>query len=114
MTLQEITKLMAILATEYENFQISEERIGLWNEIIGYANFQEGLRALKYFFTQALPFPPKIGEINQKILELRKEDRRKESYKELPEPEISPEQIEKNKKLLQELSATLASKKGIN
>ena len=72
----EITKLMAIIATEYpRNFEVSKERIKLWLMILGHAGLEEASRAVGVVLSEARPFPPQVGEINQAILQGRIEAR---------------------------------------
>jgi hypothetical protein len=114
MNAKEITKIMAIIATEYpRQFDITEERVKLWQAILAHAQYSEASFALATVLSEARPFPPAVGEINQAILSQRVDNRRRiaaTTQQALPEPPIPPE---KAKAMFKKLVEDLAAKKAM-
>lgn len=114
MTRNEVIKLLLIVSGTFQNYQSNETTVSSWHLILNGSTYEHGKLALIAYLKEGNAFAPQPGQIYQKILEVRKDERRKESLKELPAPEITPAQIEKNKQMLADLSNKLASKKAIN
>lgn len=119
MNIQEITRLMEVLGTEYpKNFEVTPERMKLWQAILEPVEYPEACAALVDLIREARPFPPVVGEIFQHVLINRRSAAQKiriqtAEKKALPPPELTPEQIEKNKSILAQLSKDLAAKKAM-
>lgn len=119
MNIQEITRLMEVLGTEYpKTFEVTPERMKLWQAILEPVEYHEACAALVDLLREARPFPPVVGEIYQHVNTTRRSRAKAAQIesietKALPPPEISPEQIEKNKKMLADLSKDLAAKKAM-
>lgn len=68
----EIYKLMAMVTAEFGNrFVVTTDKVELWIGILGHATFAECAKATAQILGSANQFPPTVGEINQKVLELR-------------------------------------------
>lgn len=119
MNIQEITRLMEVLGTEYpKNFEVTPERMKLWQAILEPVQYWEACEALVDLLREARPFPPVVGEIFQHVVSKRRSAAKAKQIetmekKALPPPELTPEQIEKNKAMLAQLSKDLAAKKAM-
>lgn len=77
MTEQQVKQIFAILRAEYgTRFTVTDDRSRLWQIILAHSDYQETQLAVAQLLSEARPFPPTIGEINQTILANRKTDRR--------------------------------------
>lgn len=77
MTETQVKQIFAILRAEYgTRFTVGDDRARLWQIILAHSDFQEVQLAVAQLLSEARPFPPSIGEINQTVLANRKMDRR--------------------------------------
>lgn len=94
MEIEEVSKIMAIIAKEYAPlFPVDEERMGLWCLTLQHATYEEAASAVKYFLAHGDEYPPRLPVFNKQILVMRYQElRRRELCKPaLPAPEPSPE-----------------------
>lgn len=108
MTKQEISKLMAIIALEFSGrFDVTEERVGLWQQTLGSVDYQTGLKAVVKSLRECGQFPPTVGTIYENILDVWDSERRAlERSKQmrplaLPQP-IDPDALEIGRKMLRD------------
>lgn len=68
----EITKLISIIATAYQNFQVTQLTTDLWQDIIGGMDYELAAKALRIYISQGKDFPPNPGHIKQIAISLTK------------------------------------------
>lgn len=114
MIIEDITKIMAIIATEYDPlFIVTEERIGIWHKVLGHATYGEALRAVEIYFSEDHDYPPRIGKLNRKIIAVRYQEKRRAELNRPALPEMSEEQRQKNKAFFKQVYEDLANKKAM-
>lgn len=113
MNKQELAKILLIVSGTYQNFQSNDMTLKTWEAVLGYVSFKHAQKALFNYIQEGYQFAPTPGQIFQAVLTIKKEERRKQSFKELPLPEITEEQKQKNLKMLADLSKDLAEKKAL-
>jgi hypothetical protein len=119
MTKDEMLKLMGLIAIEFgSRFEVSEERLMLWGEIIGGVDFPTAKKAVISVIGECSDFPPNVGKVREEISEIRLRQNRelKRIASEAPAPikPVDPIVLEKNKKMLRDFLEKTASKvKGI-
>jgi hypothetical protein len=75
MNVEQIKQLMVILKAEYgSKVDITEDRIGVWQVILGHCSYNEAQLAIARLLSEARPFPPSVGEINQEVIRARTGD----------------------------------------
>jgi hypothetical protein len=69
MNVEHIKQLMRLLHAEYgDKVKLHEGRLQVWQAILGHADYPEAELALASLMAEARPFPPSVGELNQRIL----------------------------------------------
>lgn len=75
MDVVQIKQLMMILRAEYGNkVDVTDDRICVWEVILGHASYNEAQLAIARLLSEARPFPPSVGEINQEVIRGRVSD----------------------------------------
>jgi hypothetical protein len=70
---EEMRKIFAILNAEFgHKVLLSEERLRIWQVILGHASYDEVMMAVVRLLGVAKQFPPTVGEVNQAVLEARR------------------------------------------
>lgn len=73
MDVEQIKQLMLILRAEYGNKVVcTEDRASVWQVVLAHASYNEAQLAIAKLLSEARPFPPSIGEINQEVIRGRK------------------------------------------
>lgn len=73
MNVEQIKQIMSLLRLEYgDKVLCTENRAKVWHVIIGHASYDEAELAVASLLAEARPFPPSVGEVNQRILLHRK------------------------------------------
>jgi hypothetical protein len=65
MTEEQTVKILALIATAYPNFNLTDERVDLWHEFMRKFPFEKGLLHLKRHI-ETNSFPPTIADILKK------------------------------------------------
>jgi hypothetical protein len=74
MNVEHIQQLMRILHAEYgSKVLMTHGRAKVWQTILGHADFNEAQYAVATLLSEGGQFPPSVGDINQRILQNRKE-----------------------------------------
>lgn len=82
----DLAKLFAMISTAYSNFELTPEKISLWDEMLREMSFEEGMRNLReHILTNR--FPPTIADIVRKDADWISGDRLsiEETYAQLDE-----------------------------
>lgn len=70
---QETKTIFAIIAGEYQNlFEVSKTRLNTWQAVLKDHDFETVHKALTIYLSESHQFPPKVGELNQIILNWNK------------------------------------------
>jgi len=71
MTRNELLKLMKLISAEYPNtFKVSHERVAVWWEMIGNADFSLAWQSVLGILREPREFPPSVGMVAQAISDL--------------------------------------------
>ena len=61
--------MLPALKAEYgQKVEITPDRIIVWQVVLGHSSYNEAQLAIARLLSEARPFPPSIGEINQEVL----------------------------------------------
>lgn len=72
MDVEQIKQLMLILRAEYGNkVLLTEDRLKVWQVVLSHASYNEAQLAVAKLLSEARPFPPSVGEINQEVIKGR-------------------------------------------
>jgi hypothetical protein len=114
MTKQELIKVLLIVSGTYQSWQSNELTLETWQAILNDCTYQHTQKALFNYIKEGHAFAPTPGQIYQAICQIRKDERRLSSLKELPAPEeISEEKKQENLAILKKLSEDIARKKAM-
>jgi hypothetical protein len=103
MNREEVLRVMGILATEFGGlFDVTEERAMLWVGVLEPLDYHEAQRAAIALLTEDREFPPRVGELFQRGMMIRRRDYSEAEMRRprLPEPkapEPTEEELERNK-----------------
>lgn len=74
MDVDQIKQLLLILRAEYGNKVVcTDDRVTVWQVVLGHASYNEAQLAIARLISEARPFPPSVGEINQEVIKGRTE-----------------------------------------
>ncbi len=113
MNKEQIAKLLLILSGAFQNYQTNETTLETWHMTLKDCNYEHASKAVFDYIREGNAFAPQPGQIYQRVINVWKSERRKNSFKELPMPEISPEEKARNLEKLRQLSEDIAAKKAM-
>ena len=119
--------MMAVIALEYpQQFDVSEERLNLWTEILGHFDYRVAQEATIRVLSKPNQWPPKAGELlaeakavarewaSERLKRFEAEQKAKEP-KEIPLCQLSPEEAEAGRQrglaILRDCIAKMEAKK---
>lgn len=103
MNRDEVLRVMGIIATEFGGlFDVTEERAMLWEGVLAPLEYHEAQRAAIALLTEDREFPPRVGELFQRGLMIRRRDyadaeARRPKLPEPQKPEPTEEELARNR-----------------
>ena len=67
MTKNEVSKIMAVIAAAWRNFEATEAKLNIWFDLLKDLDFKSTLAALKRLMSSGSPFAPAVSEIRKEV-----------------------------------------------